>query len=335
MSPQETHLELEHSTQEPLVTVVGESLVDIINDPRPGHSGPQNHPGGSPLNVAVGCARLDLRTKLITHFAEDRYGDIIARHLAENHVETIVGGPLLPTSTAAATLDDNGAAQYSFSITWDLHGASIPALAAATSSRHVHTGSIATVLTPGNKAVRGLVEAARAHATISFDPNCRPAISPDRAAARQQAEEFVAASDVVKASDEDLQWLYPDRSLDESLHAWLSLGPAIVAVTRGANGPIVLSRSGRVDVPGEPVRVADTVGAGDSFMAALISGLAQLDALGLAGRKRLYELTQDQLRVLANYANKAAGITCSRAGANPPDLHDIGLLSDGILTSKA
>lgn len=308
-----------------LVTVIGESLVDIIDDPRRGNTAPETHPGGSPLNVAVGCARLDLRTKLVTHFAEDPYGQMIAEHLDSNGVGTIVGGSQ-PTSTALASLDATGAARYTFDISWDINGASIPALAAVESSLHVHTGSIATVLPPGNKSVMGLIEAARAHATISFDPNCRPAIGPDTATARGQVEGLVAASDIVKASDEDLHWLYPDRTPEESMAAWLDLGPFLVAMTRGANGPVVLSRAGRVDLPGETVTVADTVGAGDSFMAALISGLAQLDALGAHARERLHGITQDQLHALADYANKAAGITCSRPGANPPVLADLGPL---------
>ena len=307
------------------VTVIGESLVDIIDDPR-GTAGRQTHPGGSPLNVAVGCARLDLRTKLVTHFAEDPHGQLIADHLRSNGVEATVGGSL-PTSSALATLDDTGAAEYTFSISWDINGASIPALAAVESSLHVHTGSIATILAPGNKAVRGLIEAARPHATVSFDPNCRPAISRDVDAARREAEDFVAASDIVKASDEDLRWLYPDRRLDDSIAAWLELGPALVALTRGADGPVLLTRRGRVDLLGEAITVADTVGAGDSFMAALISGLAQLDALGAAARPRLRDITTAELHSLAAYANRAAAITCSRPGANPPGLADLGPLA--------
>lgn len=309
-----------------LVTVIGESLVDIIDDPQRGSTAPEMHPGGSPLNVAVGCARLDLRTKLVTHFAQDPNGQKIADHLDGNGVETVVGGSP-PTSTALAILDASGAAQYTFSISWDINGASIPALAAAENSLHVHTGSIATVLPPGNKTVRGLIEAARRQATISFDPNCRPDISPDAAAAREQAEEFVAASDIVKASDEDLRWLYPDRTLEESMAAWLELGPALVALTRGADGPAIFTRQGRVEMQGEPVTVADTVGAGDSFMAGLISGLAQMSALGAAARPRLQQLSPEELHALAGYANRAAAITCSRPGANPPTSAELGRLT--------
>ncbi|MET3934644.1 carbohydrate kinase [Arthrobacter sp. OAP107] len=334
MPPHENGPEVGISDDAALVTVIGESLVDIIDDPLRENTAPETHPGGSPLNVAVGCARLDLRTKLITHFAEDPYGHTIADHLDSNGVETIVGGSL-PTSTALASLDATGAAQYTFSISWDINGASIAALAAVENSLHVHTGSIATVLPPGNKSVRGLIEAARPHATISFDPNCRPGISPDAAAAREQAEDFVAASDIVKASDEDLLWLYPDRSLEESMAAWLEFGPSLVVLTCGAHGPVILTRQGRVQTTGESITVADTVGAGDSFMAGLISGLAQMGALGALGRSRLHSLSTEELLVLAAYANRAAAITCSRQGANPPTSDELGSLTGSFTARKA
>lgn len=307
-----------------VLTVIGESLVDIISDPRR-PAATQAHPGGSPLNVAVGAARLDLQTNLVTHYAEDRYGLMIEKHLRSNGVHVINGGTT-PTSTALATLGPDGAAEYAFSITWEISGACLAALAVVEGSTHVHTGSIATMLAPGDQATLGLVEAAREHATVSYDPNCRPAISPDVAAARKQAEVFVRASDIVKASDEDLNWLYPDRTPDETLAAWLELGPAIVAMTRGAAGPVILGRQRRVEMAGETITVADTVGAGDSFMAGLISGLAQLQALGAEGRQRLQNLTPDQLHALAAYANRAAAITCSRQGANPPRSAELGPL---------
>lgn len=310
---------------ESILTVIGESLVDIVSDPR-GAAGIRTHPGGSPLNVAVGAARLDLQTNLVTHYGVDPHGLMLEEHLQANGVRVINGGTT-PTSSALATLGSDGAAEYAFSITWALNGTSLPALAAAKSSTHVHTGSIATVLVPGERATLVLVQAARENATISYDPNCRPAISPNAAAARRQAEVFVAASDVVKASDEDLRWLYPDRTPEESLKAWLELGPAVVALTRGASGPVILSGRGRVEMAAEPIRVADTVGAGDSFMAGLISGLAQLEALGAQGRQQLQALTLGQLHALASYANRAAAITCSRKGANPPRWAELGPLS--------
>jgi fructokinase len=315
-----------------MITVIGESLVDIISDPRR----PQDvraHPGGSPLNVAVGAARLGLATNLVTHYAADRYGLMIEGHLLANGV-TVVRGGSAPTSTATATLNPDGAATYAFDIGWDINGASLPALAAVEGSEHVHTGSIAAVLAPGDQATLALVKAARRHATISYDPNCRPGISPDAAAARARAELFVAASDVVKASDEDLAWLYPDRTPEESAAAWLELGPAIVALTRGAEGPVVFSSGARVEMPGEAITVADTVGAGDSFMAALICGLAQLEALGAPARSRLRNITTDELRALAGYANRAAAVTCSRPGANPPTSAELGSLTGSLTASE-
>ncbi len=308
-----------------MITVIGEALVDIISDPHR-EAATEAHPGGSPLNVAVGAARLGLATTLVTHYAGDPYGDMIEEHLSANGVTAIRGGSA-PTSTATATLGPDGGATYAFDISWDINGAALPALEAVQGSKHVHTGSIAAVAAPGDQATFALVAAAREHATISFDPNCRPGISPDVAAARAQAERFVAASDIVKASDEDLAWLYPDRTPEETLSAWLELGPAIVALTRGAAGPVILGSQGRVELAAEAIKVADTVGAGDSFMAALISGLDQLSALGSRGRQRLQALTVDDLQALAAYANRAAAITCSRHGANPPRTAELGLLS--------
>lgn len=310
----------------PYLTVIGESLIDIIDDPHRAPATSQTHPRGSPLNVSVGAARLDLPTTLVTHYGEDPHGRLIEEHLQANGVNVINGGGT-STSTALAALNADGAAEYTFAITWQINGAALPALAAVEQSTHVHAGSIATVLPPGDKSTLDLVHAARRHATVSYDPNCRPAISPDATAARRKAELFVAASDFVKASDEDLLWLYPDRTEEESMRAWLELGPAIVALTRGASGPVVLSRKGRVEMAAEAITVADTVGAGDSFMAGLIAGLAQFDALGAGGRDRLQELTPDRLQALAAYANRAAAFTCSRPGANPPRSAELGRLT--------
>jgi fructokinase len=308
-----------------IITVIGESLVDIIR--APGQAAPAGvHAGGSPLNVAVGVARLGFAGNLVTHYADDQYGLMIAEHVRSNGVTVIRGGSA-HTSTATATLGSDGAATYRFDISWDLSGATLPALAAVETSSHVHTGSIAALLGPGDQATLGLLDAAGERATISYDPNCRPAISPDVAAARKQAERFVAASDIVKASDEDLAWLYPNRTPEESLEAWLELGPSLAALTRGPAGPVIRTRRERVEMPAESVTVADTVGAGDSFMAALIAGLAQLEALGTTGRQRLRTLGTDELHALAAYANRAAAITCSRPGANPPREAELGPLS--------
>ncbi|MGY3567734.1 carbohydrate kinase family protein [Sinomonas sp. RB5] len=302
------------------VTVIGESLVDIIQaDDARGRVA--EHVGGSPLNVAVGCARLGTATRLVTHFGEDPRGRTIAEHLAANNVEAVIGGGA-PTSTAAAVLGTEGAATYTFSLAWDIADAALAALASIEESSHVHTGSIAAMLPPGHHTVHSLVQQARQHATISYDPNCRPTIIPDRALARRQAELFVHSSDLVKASDEDLLWLYPNRTLEETMHAWLDAGPALIVVTGGASGPIAMTRTAQVEIPAPAVTVADTIGAGDSFMAALIAALAQLDLLGATNRDRLRQLDHRSLTEAIEYANDAAALTCSRPGADSPRLEE-------------
>ncbi|WP_373886563.1 carbohydrate kinase [Sinomonas sp. ASV322] len=307
------------------ISVIGEALMDIIHADGADGGSPRvsEHVGGSPLNVAIGCARLGLATRLVTHFGEDAHGRSIAEHLAANGVEAVNGG-VGPTSTATATLGADRAATYTFSLTWEIADAALAALASTEDSAHVHTGSIATMLPPGDQTVHSLVQAAQRNATISYDPNCRPSIVGDNTIARRQAEVFVQSSDIVKASDEDLLWLYPNRTLDETLAAWLDAGPALIAVTRGALGPIALTRTARVEMPARAVTVADTVGAGDSFMAALIAGLAQLDLLGASKRDQLRRLDHESLAALIEYATNAAALTCSRPGADLPGLGDLG-----------
>ena len=314
-----------------MLTVIGEGLVDVVQRP----SGIQAHVGGSPLNVAVGLARLDHPVQFIGRYGRDAYGESVAAHLKSSSVLLPIGPDELPTSVATALIDDDGAASYTFELAWELPGLAdrLPFMLQATTL--LHTGSIATMLAPGAAEVLSAVEHAHPLATISFDPNCRPAISPDVAAAREQAEDFVAASDIVKASDEDLLWLYPHRTLEESMAAWLDLGPSLLALTRGANGPVLMTGQGRVEIPGEPITVADTVGAGDSFMAGLISGLAQMDMLGAAGRPHLRNLSPDDLHALAAYANRAAAITCSRQGANPPTSAELGPLTRSFSARQA
>jgi fructokinase len=298
-----------------MLTIIGEALVDIIHTTNTHNNAV--FPGGSPLNVAVGCSRLGMDARLVTAYGDDDYGRMIGGYLAANAVAAVNAG-LATTSSATAHLDSEGSATYDFDISWDIAGALADSEVTLSDTHHTHTGSIATALLPGSDAVLRLIATTRPHSTISFDPNCRPAISPDVAGARTRAEAFVALSDIVKASDEDLLWLYPTRTLDETAAAWLSLGPALVVVTRGAKGPIVLTGSSRMEVPTPVVQVVDTVGAGDSFMSGLLVGLDAAGLLGAPARPLLADIPEDTLRNLAAFANRTAAITCSRAGSNPP-----------------
>ena len=207
------------------ILVIGEALIDRVRDI---DGDVVEHPGGSPANVAVGLARLDHLVDFATRIGQDERGARIANHLTRHGVSLleVSVGPN-PTSVAEAHLDPSGAAEYTFDLHWDLPRVSVPARVS-----HVHTGSIAAVLEPGAASVLATLRAARAHATISYDPNLRPDIMGDLDAVRPRVEEIVGLADVVKASDEDLALIYPGQSVPEVLRRWAKLGPSLVVVTR-------------------------------------------------------------------------------------------------------
>ncbi len=301
-----------------MLTVIGEGLVDVVQRA----SGIEAHVGGSPLNVAVGLARLDHPVQFIGRYGRDAYGDSVAAHLRASSVMLPQGPDDLPTSVATALIDDDGAATYTFDLTWELPGLADRLALMLQGTTLLHTGSIATMLAPGATAVLAAVEYAHPRATISFDPNCRPSIITDVDYARKQAEKFASLADVVKASDEDLEWLYPGVDPLDSARRWLALGnsegPALVVVTRGAAGPWGITAAGEAVYPAPEVVVADTVGAGDSFMAALLSGIVDRGLDGAQNRKDLRELPAEGLAGLLARASRAAAVTVSRPGANPP-----------------
>ncbi|WP_024818901.1 carbohydrate kinase family protein [Arthrobacter sp. 31Y] len=301
-----------------MLTVIGEALVDVVQR----SSGIEAHVGGSPLNVAVGLARLDHPVQFIGRYGRDAYGDSIAAHLRSSSVMVPVPPDEKPTSVATAQIDDDGAATYAFDLAWELPGLAGRLPLMLQGSTLLHTGSIATFLEPGAAEVIAAVEHAHPSSTISFDPNCRPSIITDVEYARTQAERFVVLSDVVKASDEDLEWLYPGVDPVESARRWLSLGgeegPALVVVTRGSRGPWGITRAGETQIAAPTVNVVDTVGAGDSFMAGLLSAIVDHGLDGAQNRSDLRAMPVETLAAIMDHATRAAAVTVSRAGANPP-----------------
>ena len=297
------------------VVVVGEALVDVVR--RTGGTGSARHPGGSPANVALGLARLGSPARLVTSFGDDEDGALLRRHLEGDGVDLVVSTePGVPTSVAEATLDAAGVASYDFRIRWALDEQDVLPLPA--DAVCLHTGSIGAVLEPGAEVLRRAVAEAGETVSVSYDPNCRPALMgrPDDVGPR--IESLVAASDVVKVSDEDLAWLHPGHDPREIARAWLGLGPSLVVVTLGGEGSYGVCAAGDVTVPGVRVAVADTVGAGDSFMAGLLDGLRRRDLLGAEAGGRLRALAPEVLRELLEEAALIAAITCSRPGADPP-----------------
>ena len=312
-----------------MLTVIGEGLVDVVQR----SSGIEAHVGGSPLNVAVGLARLGHPVQFVGRYGRDAYGESVAAHLRASSVMLPQGPDGLPTSVATALVDDDGAATYTFDLAWELPGLRerLPFMLQANTL--LHTGSIATMLAPGAAEVLAAVEYAHPASTISFDPNCRPSIITDADYARRQAEKFVTLSDIVKASDEDLAWLYPGADPLESARRWLKLGgaegPAMVVVTRGAAGPWGITAAGEAEFAAPRVEVADTVGAGDSFMAALLSGVVDRGLNGAQNRADLRALPAEGLTALLAHAARAAAVTVSRAGANPPTRAELNRVEAG------
>lgn len=291
--------------------VVGESLVDVVT----GADGVVEHPGGSAANAAVALARLGRSVRFATALADDPRGAALLAHLAADGV-VLAGDPfVLPhTATARATLGADGAATYEFDIAWQLG----PLDPMDEPPCVVMCGSIGTVLPPGAAQVRALVAELGDSATVTYDVNVRPALTgtgPDVVAAVQQS---AAVADLVKASDEDLAALWPDLSLDEAARHLLSLGPVAVVVTCGGQGSRWVTHAGHGVEPAPSVRVADTIGAGDTFGAALVDALWERDLLGQARRQALAALDADTWAEVLGWAARAAAVTVSRPGADPP-----------------
>jgi fructokinase len=301
------------------VLVIGEALVDIVGSAakattRNGNGKGKAIPGGFAANVAVGLARMGVPTELVARFGTDQYGDLLGAHLFGNGVQLAPGtvDPGFRTSTATATLDADGVATYQFDMTWDP-----PALSLRRGCPAFLTGSIATMLEPGASAIHRFLESVVDQpVTVTLDPNARPAITPDPVAAWAAVRKLAALSDLVKLSDEDCAFFRPGVSLDDIATELLTeKRTQCVVITRGGEGALGVGRDVRVEVKAPAIEVVDTVGAGDSLMAALIAGLLERDLLG---ERRLAGLTSKDLHDVVDYAVKAAAITCTRHGADPP-----------------
>ena len=297
---------------DPEILLIGEALIDIVRRPS---QEPQFCPGGSPMNVAIGLGRLGHHPTLATWFGKDEFGRTIADHCQASGVSILEGSDAAPrTPTADARLDEAGHATYVFDI--DLQ---MPAIPDDLHPMLVHTGSIGALVPPMATDVLAYVEASEAF--VTFDPNCRPSImgAPDEV--RSLVERYVQAANLVKVSDEDLEWLYPQMSdLEDQARRWLDLGPKIVVVTMGSRGAVAVAKDWAITIPADTSPgLADTVGAGDSFMTGLIHGVLKHERPSdLAETPQIFESILTQAAIMS-------GITVSRAGANPPWLAELGV----------
>lgn len=301
----------------PCAFVIGEALIDAVQQST-GEA--QEYPGGSPANVALTLGRLGRDARLLTWFGQDARGQEITSWLAQSNVHIARGSDgAAQTSVALATLAQDGSATYRFDL-----DPQVPADAVVPDTAIVvHTGSIAAVLEPGGSVVTKLLSQAQPNATITYDPNARPSLMGTAEKARPIIENYVRLADVVKVSDEDLEWLYPGQDPIEVAQSWHRQGTALVVVTLGGSGATGITKAGTINVPVPKVTVADTVGAGDSFMGALIHGLWEDDLLGAANRAALTNISTPVLTRILEQCTRVAAITVSRAGANPPWLTEL------------
>jgi len=296
------------------VWVVGEVLIDLI----PYTDQHLAVVGGGPANTAKALAKLGVKTYFIDGVSNDEYGQMAKGELlAANVLLDYAQYSNKPTCTAKVTLSKSGGATYEFIIegtaTFDFSTSWLPD-PQSLKPLLLHIGTLATVIEPSASVLFEWVQSVANVAPIVFDPNIRPAVLGDRVEYVKKVEKWVAISSAVKVSDEDLNWLYPGKAIDEIVKNWLEEGVQLVVVTLGNKGITAYRKNEQVSVDAVKVVVADTVGAGDTVGAVLVEAIVN---------NGLDKLSGEVLKTMLNRAVKAAAITVSRTGANPPSKEEI------------
>lgn len=311
--------------------VIGEALVDVLQKPDGSVSA---HTGGSPLNVAVGLARCGGRVTFATRLGDDDAARMVLDALQREGVEVFTPPMSGSTTVARGSVGSDGRAEYLFeSLTWDLGPADEELFELAAGALVVHSGSFAASLDPGRFAVLNSMREARGRALVTFDPNVRADTAGTREVEVERIEEVVALADVVRASDEDLEWLYPQSSAFETASRWLSMGPSLVVVTSGGSDAVAMTAEHAVVRAARSVDVVDTVGAGDAVMAAVISALVDAGCGGVGAAERVRALSEAQVSRLLDVALAAGALAVESEGANIPSreriLDVVGPVGDG------
>jgi fructokinase len=296
------------------VWVAGEVLIDLIL----GENQNLAVVGGGPANTAKALAKLGVKTYFIDGVSNDWYGQMAkAELLSANVLLEYAQSSNKPTCTAKITLSKSGSASYEFVIedtaTFDFSASWLPDPQKLKPSL-LHIGTLATVIEPGASVLFKWAQSVARVAPIIFDPNIRPAVLGDRDEYVKKVEKWVAISSTVKVSDEDLNWLYPGKAINEIVGKWLEVGVQLVVVTLGDKGITAYRKNEQASVGAVKVVVADTVGAGDTVGAVLVEAIV---------KNGLDKLTGEVLKTMLNRASKAAAITVSRTGANPPSQEEL------------
>jgi fructokinase len=305
-----------------MVLCCGEALIDFIKPP-----GEDNcyyaAPGGSPFNTAIAAARLGVPTGFYSRVSEDMFGQRLVEHLRENGVDISYVERSTDPSTLAFVDKSGTDVSYAFfakgSADRSIHPSDLPASLPKT-IRALALGSLATILEPVADTLLALIKREHRARLVSFDPNIRERMIEDRQAYLDRFYEIVRHSHVVKASDQDLAWIFPTSSIEEAASSLLARGPELVLVTQGATGSLAFTTNESVGVQAPKTDVVDTVGAGDTFHGAVLAWLHREEALepGIPG-----SLGEEDLRRLLAFAAKAAALTCTRSGADPPRIDEM------------
>ena len=296
------------------IWVVGEVLIDLLPE------GSDRKPvvGGGPANTAKALAKLGIDTQFIDGISTDGYGQMAKDELVSAGLKLdYVKYSDKPTCLAIVSLSESGSATYEFVIedtaTFDFTHNWLPNPETDRPSL-LHIGTLATVIEPGASALFEWAQSVARVAPIVFDPNIRPAVMSDREQYLAQVERWVAISSAVKVSDEDVRWLYPSLKIEQVVNNWLKKGPSLVVVTYGDKGLTGYRKSEMVSAEAVKVKVVDTVGAGDTVGAVLVEAIV---------KDGLASVTGSRLETMLKRAAKAASITVSKAGANPPTSEEL------------
>jgi len=296
------------------VWVVGEVLIDLIPD------GAERKAvvGGGPANTAKALAKLGINTQFIDGISSDKYGQMALKDLRKDNVKLdFAHFSDKPTCLAIVSLDSSGSATYEFVIeetaTFDFTPTWLPDPVSNKPSL-LHIGTLVTALEPAASILHKWASDLAKVAPIVFDPNIRPAVMGDRQEYVKQVERWIDIATAVKVSDDDINWLYPDKSIDDVANAWLAKGAKLVVVTFGDKGLTAFSEQEKISVPAQKVIVADTVGAGDTVGAILVEAIIE------SGLEKLHG---EVLKKMLERAAKAAAFTVSRTGAVPPTRDEI------------
>ena len=302
----------------------GDALIDFVPTRNAeGREAVMPAVGGSCLNVAIGMARLGAPTGFVGGISTDMFGRMIADHAAASNVELSFATRSDHQTTLAFVRIVAGESHYAFydaetaTRNWTYRRGSIP----FDKVEVLHIGSTTLVNDQGAAETKALIADALMSSTISFDPNCRPNLVKDKPAYLARMVEFAASADLVKMSDVDFAYLFGEEPYQQRANAMLGQGTSLVVITRGNNGAMAWhAKAGHVEVTAPKIEVADTIGAGDSFQAALLFALHKQ---GRLARPQLKDISAEELRRALSFAANCAGLTCTRPGADPPWSHEM------------